>query len=101
MGATSPLPKRIVVHGNCVDCGQPLAASPVPFAEKSNKPLAPGNTRLQMEMPDEAQHKSPERCEKCKLGHYQKWQSRRKQLPWLVALAVVLVVLVGWMVFRS
>ncbi len=27
MGATSnPLPKRIVVHGNCVDCGRPLAA---------------------------------------------------------------------------
>jgi len=31
-----------------------------PFTSGAAKPLAPGNTRLHMELPDEAQHKRAE-----------------------------------------
>jgi len=71
-----------------------------PFTSGTAKPLAPGNTRLHMELPDEAQHKRPERCEECKLDHYMKWQARRKQLPWLIALAPGLLALAGWVLLK-
>jgi hypothetical protein len=69
---SNPLPSHIVVHGNCVDCGRPVEFDPTPFSGAPAKPLAPGNTRLHMEMPDEMQHKRPERCEECKLAHHMK-----------------------------
>ncbi|MBC8326617.1 MAG: hypothetical protein H8E27_13440 [Verrucomicrobia subdivision 3 bacterium] len=97
---SNPLPSHIVVHGNCVDCGRPVEFSPAPFTGKASKPLAPGNTRLHMEMPDEVQHKSPERCKKCKLAHYTKWQARRKQLPWLIGLVTGLLALAGWILLK-
>ncbi len=53
-----------------------------------------------MEMPDEVQHKSPERCKKCKLAHYTKWQARRKQLPWLIGLVTGLLALAGWILLK-
>jgi len=53
-----------------------------------------------MELPDEAQHKRPERCEECKLAHYMKWQTRRKQLPWLITLAAGLLALAGWVLLK-
>ena len=71
-----------------------------PFTGAPAKPLAPGNTRLHMELPDEMQHKHPERCEECKLAHFVKWQARRKQLPWLIALAVGSLALAGWLVLK-
>ena len=101
MAASSyPVPDHIVVHGNCVDCGRPVEFDPTPFTGAAAKPLAPGNTRLHMELPDEMQHKHPERCEECKLTHFVKWQARRKQLPWLIALAVGSLALAGWLVLK-
>ena len=98
----NPVPAHIVVHGNCVNCGRPLEFDPTPFnsGNASAKPLAPGNTRLHMELPDEMQHKRPERCEDCKLAHHIKWQARRKQLPWLIALAAGLLALAGWIFLK-
>ena len=71
-----------------------------PFTSGTTKPLAPGNTRLHMELPNEAQHKRPERCEERKLAHYMKWQARRKQLPWLITLAAGLLALAGWVLLK-
>ena len=96
----NPVPSHIVVHGNCVDCGRPVEFDPTPFTEAAAKPLAPGNTHLHMELPDEVQHKSPERCESCKLAHYVKWQARKKKLPWLIALVVGLLALAGWLLWK-
>ena len=94
------VPSHIVVHGNCVDCGRPAEVDPTPFTKAAAKPLAPGNTRLRIELPAQAQHKSPERCESCKLAYYVKWQSRKQQLPWLVALVVGVLVLTGWLLWK-
>jgi hypothetical protein len=96
----NPVPSHIVVHGNCVDCGRPVEFDARPFTGAGAKPLAPGNTRLHMELPDEMQHKHPERCEECKLAHFVKWQARRKQLPWLIALAAGSLALAGWLVLK-
>ena len=98
--SSNPVPDHIVVHGNCVDCGRPVEFDPTPFTGAAAKPLAPGNTRLHMELPDEMQHKHPERCEECKLAHFVKWQAQRKQLPWLIALAVGSLALAGWLVLK-
>lgn len=98
--SSNPVPDHIVVHGNCVDCGRPVEFDARPFTGAGAKPLAPGNTRLHMELPDEMQHKHPERCEECKLAHFVKWQARRKQLPWLIALAVGSLALAGWLVLK-
>ena len=98
--SSNPVPDHIVVHGNCVDCGRPVDFDARPFTGAGAKPLAPGNTRLHMELPDEMQHKHPERCEECKLAHFVKWQARRKQLPWLIALAVGSLALAGWLVLK-
>ena len=98
--SSNPVPDHIVVHGNCVDCGRPVDFDARPFTGAGAKPLAPGNTRLHMELPDEMQHKHPERCEECKLAHFVKWQARRNQLPWLIALAVGSLALAGWLVLK-
>ena len=98
--SSNPVPDHIMVHGNCVDCGRPVDFDARPFTGAGAKPLAPGNTRLHMELPDEMQHKHPERCEECKLAHFVKWQARRKQLPWLIALAVGSLALAGWLVLK-
>ena len=90
----------IDVHESCVDYGRSIDFDPRPFEGVKKKPLAPGNTRLHMELPDEVQHKSPERCESCKLAHYVKWQARKKQLPWLIALVVGLLALAGWLLWK-
>ena len=100
VASSNPLPSHIVVHGNCVDCGRPVEFDARPFTSGAAKPLAPGNTRLHMGLPDEAQHKRPERCEERKLAHYMKWQARRKQLPWLITLAAGLLALAGWVLLK-
>ncbi|MDE2682490.1 MAG: hypothetical protein OSB29_14145 [Verrucomicrobiota bacterium] len=96
----NPVLDHIVIHENCVDCGRPVEFNPTAFTGAAAKPLAPGNTRLHMELPDEMQHKHPERCEECKLAHYMKWQARKKQLPWLIALAAGLLALAGWVLLK-
>ena len=70
------------------------------FTSRAAKPLALGNTPLHMELPNEAQDKRPEFCEECKLVHYMKWQARRKQPPWLIALVMGLMVITEWLLWK-
>ena len=87
------------MKGNCVDCGCPVGAEPVPYEGGEAKPLAPGNSSFQIELPDEAQHQPVARCEPCRLKHREKWEGRRKQLPWLIAMAIVALVYVVWLLW--
>jgi len=41
-GSANPVPERITIKGNCVECGCPLGAEPAPFEGSKSKPLAPG-----------------------------------------------------------
>ena len=52
---------RIDVHESCVDCGRSINFDSQPFEGVKKKPLAPGNSAFQSEMPDEVQHKPPVR----------------------------------------
>ena len=66
----NPVPKRILIQESCVECGHPIAAVPRPFEESGKKPLAPGNSQFQMELPNEIQHQNPLRCEECRTAHH-------------------------------
>ena len=97
----SPVPNRIEVHENCVDCGRPIDFDPSPFEGVKKKPLAPGNSAFQVSMPDEAQHQRPIRCEACRISHHNKWDRRKRQLPWLITVAVLLLGLSLWLLLRA
>jgi len=92
---------KIDVHEGCVDCGRGINFDPRPFVEVKKKPLAPGNSAFQLEMPDEVQHLKPVRCEPCRIAHTLKWERRKRQLPWLIAVAVLLLGLSLWLLLKS
>jgi len=98
-GSANPVPERITIKGNCVECGCPLGAEPAPFEGSKSKPLAPGNSSFQIELPDEAQHQRVARCKPCRLKHREKWETRRRQLPWLIALAAACVAYAVWLLW--
>ena len=83
-----------------MDCGRSIDFDPRPFEEVKKKPLAPGNSAFQLEMPDEVQHKPPVRCEACRIAHRHKWDRRKRQLPWLIAVAVLLLGLSLWLLLK-
>ena len=83
-----------------MDCGRTSDFNPRPFVEVKKKPLAPGNSAFQLAMPDEVQHKRPVRCEPCRIAHHVKWERRKRQLPWLIALAVLLVGFSLWLLLK-
>ena len=91
---------RIDLQESCIDCGRSLEFDPRPFEGVKQKPLAPGNSRLQMKLPDEMQHQRPVRCETCRNAHREKWEWRKRQLPWLIAIVVVLLGASLWLIFR-
>tara|TARA_B100001939_G_C16404620_1_gene389787 strand:+ start:41 stop:352 length:312 start_codon:yes stop_codon:yes gene_type:complete len=97
----NPVPKRILVQENCVECGRPVGGNPEPFESADNKPLAPGNSQFQLEMPNEIQHQNPLRCEACRLAHHSRWADRKRQLPWLATLAILLLIWVAWNLLRN
>ena len=80
-----------------MDCERSIDFDARPFEGVKKKPLAPGNSRFQLEMPDEVQHKRPVRCEACRIAHHEKWERRKRQLPWLIAVAVLLLGLSLWL----
>ena len=83
-----------------MDCGRSIDFDPRPFEGVKKKPLAPGNSAFQLEMPDEVQHKPPVRCEACRIAHRHKWERRKRQLPWLIAVAVLLLGLSLWLLLK-
>ena len=83
-----------------MDCGRSIDFDPRPFEGVKKKPLAPGNSAFQLEMPDEVQHKPPVRCEACRIAHRHKWDRRKRQLPWLIAVAVLLLGLSLWLLLK-
>ncbi len=103
MSATrnSPLPSRIEVHENCVNCGRPIDFDPSPFEGVKKKPLAPGNSAFQVSLPDEMQHNRPVRCDACQMAHSKKWNSRKRLLPWLITIIVLLIMLGLWLLLRG
>jgi hypothetical protein len=84
-----------------VDCGRAIDFDPRPFEGVKKKPLAPGNSAFQMEMPYEVQYLKPIRCEPCRIAHTLKWERRKRQLPWLIAMAVLLLGLSLWLLLKS
>ena len=92
----NPIPKRILIQESCIECGRPILAAPRPFEKPGKKPLAPGNSQFQMELPNEIQHQNPLRCVECRMAHQSRWKNRKRQLPWLVSLAVLLLIWVAW-----
>ena len=90
----------IDVHESCVDCGRSIDFDPRPFEGVKKKPLAPGNSAFQLEMPDEVQHKPPVRCEACRIAHRHKWDRRKRQLPWLIGVAVLMLGLSLWLLLK-
>ena len=83
-----------------MDCGRSIDFDPRPIEGVKKKPLAPGNSAFQLEMPDEVQHKPPVRCEACRIAHRHKWDRRKRQLPWLIAVAVLLLGLSLWLLLK-
>ena len=83
-----------------MDCGRSIDFDPRPFEGVKKKPLAPGNSAFQLEMPDEVQHKPPVRCEACRIAHRHKWERRKRQLPWLIAVAVLMLGLSLWLLLK-
>ena len=90
----------IDIQESCIDCGRSLEFDPRPFKGVKDKPLAPGNTRRQMGLPDEMQHQRPVRCESCRTAHSEKWARRKRQLPWLIAFAMILLALALWLLLK-
>ena len=83
-----------------MDCGRSIDFDPRPFEGVKIKPLAPGNSAFQLDMPDEVQHKPPVRCEPCRIAHLHKWERRKRQLPWLIGVAVLLLGLSLWQLLK-
>ena len=83
-----------------MDCGRAIDFDPRPFEGMKKKPLAPGNSAFQLEMPDEVQHKPPVRCKECRITHRHKWERRKRQLPWLISVAVLLLGLSLWLLLK-
>ena len=84
-----------------MDCGRSIDFDPRPFEGVKKKPLAPGNSAFQLEMPDEVQHKPPIRCEPCRIAHTNKWDRRKRQLPWLIGVAVLMLGLSLWLLLKG